>query len=77
MTIEYTTRSKLESLALSIPQVYTKLLLASPESEYILATEEKFPSSYFVAAIALNGIVDWVSDESYREAIQKFVDESK
>lgn len=77
MTIEYTTRSKLESLSLSIPQIYTKLLLADEESEYILATEEKFPSSYFVAAIILHGEITWISDEDYRETVQNFVDESK
>lgn len=77
MTIEYTTKSKLESLSLSIPQVYTKLLLSDERSEYILITEEKFPSSYFVAAIVDDGNITWISDEEYRKIAEDFIAESK
>ena len=73
MTIEYTTKSKLESLALSIPNIYAKLLTCPEDAEYVLLAKEDFPVSYYVAAITIGDDILYISDEDYREIVQKFI----
>lgn len=77
MTIEYTTKSKLESLALTIPNIYAKVLTAPADAEYILIAKEDFPVSYYVAAITQCDEILYISDEEYREIVQKFIKGTK
>ena len=77
MTIEYTTKSKLESLALTIPNIYAKVLTSPDDAEYILIAKEDFPVSYYVAAITRCNEILYISDEEYREIVQKFIEGTK
>ena len=76
MTIEYVTKAKIESLSTIMPQVLTRALLAPKGAQFILLTDEKLLSSYFVAAIVLEKEIIWISDSDYTEIVKKYLDET-
>ena len=76
MTIEYVTKLKVESLSTIMPKVVSEVLLAPEDSKYILLTDEKVLSSYFVVAIVLDEHILWISDEDYRKTVEEYLKET-
>lgn len=77
MSIEFVSKAKVESLMSFMPQVVSKVLLAPETACYILISDEKVLSTYFVVAIVVDGEIDWISDNDYREKVLSFIKETK
>lgn len=74
MKIEEVSKEKIESMRIRLPYLSSILPLYNDDARYYLISEDGLFSVNFTVAIVVDGALDYITDNNYRESFERYLE---